>query len=179
MVVSRDGSGAKSAGEGDGGPGRVKDGVVSELKRRREGLALQTQTEKEEGKEAKEEPPTDAFVSNSLETGLSSLAESYGEKEKLGKVFVIGGAEIYGAALRMRGGPVRIIMTHVQRKGVEVNGFPCDTFFPVSEGFPAPEEGWRTVDEDEVSEWVGEKVSSKWRDEGEVLIRVVGYERSV
>ncbi|KNG82699.1 dihydrofolate reductase [Aspergillus nomiae NRRL 13137] len=97
----------------------------------------------------------------------------------LGNVFVIGGAEIYAAALRLGGDrPVRIVMTNVEKKGVdgEKAQFECDTFFPVDEEL-LMEKGWKKVSAEEVTEWVGEPVSGEWKDEGEVRIQMVGYER--
>lgn len=132
---------------------------------------------------------TDAIVSPSLETAISDLEKTYGASGKgmLGKVFVIGGGEVYATALRsdpgMRaalgeGRKVRIVMTDVRKKDVGTGtgmGFDCDTFFPV-EDFGSGS-GWRTASADEVSEWVGEEVTGDWIDEGEVSVRMVGYER--
>jgi dihydrofolate reductase len=58
----------------------------------------------------------------------------------------------------------------------EVEGFECDTFFPVDE-VTLLENGWREVPTDEVTGWVGEKVSPDWKEEGDVAIKMVGYER--
>lgn len=132
---------------------------------------------------------TDAIVSPSLETAISDLEKTYGVSGKgtLGKVFVIGGGEVYATALRsdpaMRaalgeGRKVRIVMTDVRKKDAGIGtktGFDCDTFFPV-EDFGSGS-GWRTASADEVTEWVGEEVSGNWIDEGEVSVRMVGYER--
>ncbi|CAI7674819.1 unnamed protein product [Penicillium pancosmium] len=134
-----------------------------------------------------EEPATDAIVTPSLDDALEQLDTVYGAEGRLGKVFVIGGAEIYGASLRGRSEalmkrPVRIVMTHVVRKPVTESGeegaeepFECDTFFPV-EKFTA-ENGWRSVSAEEVTEWVGEDVTGEWKREGDVEVQMVGYER--
>ncbi|KAF7588431.1 hypothetical protein BBP40_005729 [Aspergillus hancockii] len=154
--------------------GDVRRMVMGELEGKRAKLAAAAAGEgKEEG------PVTDAVVSSGLEGALEDVEERFDGQGKLGKVFVIGGAEIYGAALRLKGDrPVRIVMTNVERK--EVDGeraiFDCDTFFPVDEELLS-EKGWRKVSAEEVTEWVGESVSSEWKDEGEVRIQMVGYER--
>lgn len=125
------------------------------------------------------EGTTEAIVSESLEGAMGDLENLYGageENNKLGNIYIIGGGEIYASALRSGAGlnrKIRIVMTNVKRKGDE--GYECDTFFPVDD-FSA-ENGWRTASPAEVSEWVGEGVDGEWRDEGEVVIQMVGYER--
>lgn len=134
---------------------------------------------------------TDALVAPSLDAALHELDTVYGERGQLGKIYVIGGAEIYAAALRipnrssqLQRRPVRIVMTNVVRtKPAAVSegmpdgeaSFECDTFFPL-DGL-TPQNGWRSVSAAEVSEWVGEEVSGEWRREGDVEIQMVGFER--
>lgn len=160
VVVSRN---------GDGG---VTEGVLGELRARRGRLAASAAAAGSTGAGGR---ATDAIVAPSLQAALAAL-NGYA---RLGKIFVIGGAEIYAAALRLTASeleerPLRIVMTDVRRKEGE---FECDTFFPV-ERFTA-ESGWREASAQEVEEWVGEKIESDWREEGEVLIRMVGFERQV
>ncbi|THC88158.1 hypothetical protein EYZ11_012398 [Aspergillus tanneri] len=120
-------------------------------------------------------PTTDAIVETGLETALQTLETKY-QGGKLGKIFVIGGAEIYAAALRMAGSrPLRIVMTNVQKINPQEE-FECDTFFPVDEEL-VHERGWRKVMPEELTEWVGETVSCEWKEEGDVRIQMVGYER--
>ena len=182
VVISRDTS------------GKVGEGIRGELEARREKLASAAAAAavtngKSSNDTTKGQPKTDAVLSSSLPSALTSLT-SYPD---LGKVFVIGGAEIYGAALRLSpleldGRPLRIVMTYVKRngqyapaeeglgrEGERADEFECDTFFPVSRF--SQETGWREVCGEEVGEWVGEKVESEWREEGEVAIRMVGFER--
>ncbi|GLB07428.1 dihydrofolate reductase [Aspergillus tubingensis] len=126
------------------------------------------------------QPATDAIVCGGLDEALQELETRYGEG-KLGKVFVIGGAEIYGAVLAAKGGPVRIVMTNVEKKGYAEGDrgevFECDTFFPVDEELFGEKEGWRRVTPEEVTEWVGEEVTGRWIEEGDVRVQMVGYER--
>ncbi|KAL2005445.1 hypothetical protein VTN00DRAFT_2656 [Thermoascus crustaceus] len=186
VVVSRDATGI------------VRSGVMTELEAQREKKRLKVAAEtrgdkvQEEAKAEEEEPIADAIVSSSLEAALGTLHRDFDERGKLGKVFVIGGAEIYAAALRLSpdhhhfpySQRLRIVMTKVRRKGAataegngEEPGFECDTFFPIDAEDLTPEKGWREVSSEEVSEWVGEKVSPEWKEDGEVAIQIVGYER--
>ncbi|KLJ13109.1 hypothetical protein EMPG_11928 [Blastomyces silverae] len=75
-----------------------------------------------------------------------------------------------------------------------VNGFECDTFFPL-DGEELQQDGdrdhdhdddddgddgdggWRRVSAEDVSSWVGEEVKGGWVREGEVVLRVLGFER--
>ncbi|KAJ5143621.1 Dihydrofolate reductase [Penicillium bovifimosum] len=179
--------------------GSVREGVVAELEKRKakiaakaveaRALAQATSAEKEalEPKGAGgdlSEPVTDAIVTPSLGKALETLDSVYGAKGTLGKIFVIGGAEIYNATINMqaeelRGRAVRVVMTNVVRKreeGVPVS-FECDTFFPLDgldEG-----NGWRAASPKEVSEWVGEEVDGEWKVEGDVEVQMVGFEKVV
>ncbi|KAJ5669047.1 hypothetical protein N7462_010117 [Penicillium macrosclerotiorum] len=150
--------------------GTVRDGVLQELAARKAKMAAKSA----------DEPEADALVAGSLDAALAELDSTYGAAGRLGKVFVIGGAEIYGAALRMQQvvRPVRIVMTNVVRKAEgegEAREFECDTFFPVEK--LTAKDGWRTASPEELSEWVGESVSGEWIREGDVEVQMVGYER--
>ena len=166
VVVSRDVSGA------------VGERVRRELEKKREREAKKAAAAAADSASSApaEGQTTDAVVCSGLENALEMLESGPEAEGTLGQVFVIGGAEIYGSALRLSGGrPLRIVMTYVEKKE-EGAVFECDTFFPVDEELESGD-GWRRVSADEVSGWVGETVSGEWRDEGEVRIRMVGYER--
>ncbi|EGC41748.1 dihydrofolate reductase [Histoplasma capsulatum var. duboisii H88] len=62
-----------------------------------------------------------------------------------------------------------------------VNGFECDTFFPLDSDDleEGGDGGWRRVTTEDVSIWVGEEVKEGWVREGEVALRVLGFERRV
>ncbi|KAL2019660.1 hypothetical protein VTK56DRAFT_9279 [Thermocarpiscus australiensis] len=82
------------------------------------------------------------------------LRERGGAGLGLGRVFVIGGAQIYRAALGMREAR-RILLTRVRSE------FECDTFFPVRLEEAAGESaggGWRRSGQEEMDAWVGEEV---------------------
>jgi dihydrofolate reductase len=159
VVISRDTTGS------------VKEGVLAELARRKEKLAIKAAEAQAAQAEAGTvekvaEPVTDAIVEPSLDAALLALES----RADLGKVFVIGGAEIYNATLGLKCG-VRVVMTNVIRKDGEP--FECDTFFPV-DSFGGD---WRAASPKEVSEWVGEEVDGEWKAEGDVEVQMVGFER--
>lgn len=114
-----------------------------------------------------------------LEEALTRLDAAAAEEEGgVGNVFVIGGAEIYGASLRLgtesgSGRKVRLVMTDVEK--VDGSGFECDTFFPI-DGKDLAGDKWRKVSAEEVTNWVGEQVTGEWIQEGDVRVRMVGYE---
>ncbi|KAJ5473736.1 Dihydrofolate reductase [Penicillium sp. IBT 31633x] len=183
VVISRDTTGS------------VREGVLAELEKRKENIAAKaaearaqqaqtTGSEKEAAVAPPVEPITDAIVTPSLGAALEQLDSVYAADGKLGKVFVIGGAEIYNATLNMsaaelRGRPVRVVMTNVLRKGAAsaLASFECDTFFPGDRLDEA--NGWRAASPEEVSEWVGEEVDGQWKPEGDVEVQMVGFEKLV
>jgi dihydrofolate reductase len=183
VVISRDVGGEVSE--------RVGRELGEKREREREVAAAKAKESAESGQGEKqvEESKTDAFVSSSLEDALQTL-DSAADKGDIGSVYVIGGAEIYGASLKLGldGGAysgagedkkaaqrkVRIVMTDVEK--LDGGVFECDTFFPV-DGDELAGEGWRKVSAQEVTEWVGEEVTGEWIEEGDVRVRMVGYER--
>ncbi|CRG90557.1 hypothetical protein PISL3812_07601 [Talaromyces islandicus] len=157
--------------------GSVKDEVEKDVARQREKDA------------EKQTPPTtkrDAFVAGGLEDALTALAQrsATGSNGDVGNVFVIGGGEIYASSLRLSGpfgAGLRILMTRVVKKraasGEDGGEFDCDTFFPISDDELHDARKWREASAAEVSRWVGEEVSPDWTDDGDVSIKMVGYER--
>lgn len=144
-----------------------------------------------------EEP--EVIVSSSLEDALSTLQRNFvissssdvqGGKKRLGNVYIMGGSEIYASSLRLtadalgENNPLRIVMTDIRRRAdgnaqcdVEdlVDGFECDTCFPLDgKGL---KEGWNKVPSEKLAEWVGEAVSSDWTWEGDIAMKISGYEK--
>ncbi|CAI7618345.1 unnamed protein product [Penicillium bialowiezense] len=164
VVISRDTTGS------------VQEGVRKELQKRREKLAAKA-AEAQAVAPASEpvaDPETNAFVTPSLDAAIQEL----GSHEELGKVYVIGGAEIYNATLNLKrdelqGRGLRVVMTNVVRK--DGQPFECDTFFPLDKLHEG--NGWRAVTPAEVSEWVGEEVDGEWKTEGDVEVQMVGFEK--
>ncbi|KAL5003376.1 dihydrofolate reductase-like domain-containing protein [Aspergillus recurvatus] len=202
VVISRDPDGSVAE--------RVKNDLESKLGREREVAEAKEKTKQQaeiqvDDKKTGEEsisavagaavavPPategkTGAFVERGLEEALRLLddAAGGGDGERVGNVYVIGGAEIYNASLRLGSrsesgsGPeskrtIRIVMTDVEK--LDGSGFECDTFFPV-DGEELNSGKWRKVSPVEVTEWVGEEVTGEWIEEGDVRVRMVGYERT-
>ena len=141
----------------------------------------------------------DVLVTPSLTEAVSALEKLQSDgKVEVGKTFIIGGSEIYRAALEESlsspGLRLRIIKTQVRRRdGGEIE---CDTFFPATPGQTGDrisETELRRVAAQEVEEWVGEELPQRgkgkivkngdaaedlgnWLEEGEMQIRVVGEE---
>ncbi|KAJ0341498.1 hypothetical protein COL922a_002212 [Colletotrichum nupharicola] len=86
----------------------------------------------------------------SLEQALAFVRSRPGE-EVSSKVFVIGGAQIYGAALELPEAK-RVLLTRV------LGDFECDAFFPLKLGGEDAAEGWKRREKRELDGWVGEEV---------------------
>lgn len=130
-------------------------------------------------------------------------ANSEEEGKKLGAIYVIGGGQIYESTLKlgegaMPGYKIRLVVTDVRRRQVpgagstgsgdaaisaeydpskEANGFECDTFFPLDQDDIERSSDWRKADPSEVTQWVGEEVTGEWKWEGDIAIRMCGYEK--
>ena len=106
----------------------------------------------------------------SIREGLLALQRAEEEgRQCVGRVFVIGGAEIYRAAVRMEECK-RILLTRIR------TGFECDTFFPVGLGGRG-EGGWVQKGKEALDEWVGEEVPAGVQVEGEVEYEFEMWER--
>ncbi|KAK2004832.1 dihydrofolate reductase [Colletotrichum falcatum] len=88
----------------------------------------------------------------SLEQALAFLRAD-GVASRLGRVFVIGGAQIYEAALRAPEAK-RVLLTKV------LADFECDAFFPLALSDKGEEgaAGWGKVEKPGLDAWVGEEV---------------------
>ncbi|KAM0334184.1 hypothetical protein ACHAQA_001204 [Verticillium albo-atrum] len=89
----------------------------------------------------------------SLEEAVKFLE---GWERPLGRVFVIGGAQIYGASLERREAR-RVLLTRVGDPE-----FECDAFFPLKLG---EAEGWAKREKGELDAWVGEEVDGGEQEE--------------
>ena len=134
------------------------------------------------GKEGSQEP---VIAAGSIEEGLRRLQDTYPapepeeeqEKEKLalGRVFVIGGAEIYKAALEMEC-CARVLWTRLR------GDWECDVHFPKGvldiEGKEGGGEGeWAKRSIGEMEKWVGEDGVGGLKKEGEVEFEVMMLEK--
>ena len=89
-------------------------------------------------------PVTEPVRVSSLEQALK-FAQAQGT---VGRVFVIGGAQIYEAALKLREAR-RVLTTCIERD------FECDTFFPDLE--KSADGRWKRNTKDEHVAWTGEE----------------------
>lgn len=112
-----------------------------------------------------------------VEEGLRLLAERNregegGKESVLGRVFVIGGAEIYRKVLGM-GCCERILWTRVG------GGWECDVWFPggVLEEGEGGGGGWVRRSGEEMERWVGEEGVGGVKREGEVVFETFMLER--
>lgn len=118
-------------------------------------------------------------VARSLDGALEIVSKGLGEQQRPDKVFMIGGAEVYRAAVEMaerKGVGVRILQTLVRRKDGE--GWNCDTFFPVDLD---TDDTWKEASSRETSNWVGEEIGGEWCESGdkmaEIEIKLGGWEK--
>lgn len=125
-----------------------------------------------EEKEKEEEEEENVLVAGSLEEAVGLLEDRRRRGAALGRAFVIGGAQIYGAALGLptaaTAAAVRVLLTRVRGE------FACDAFFPLrleekegeeegeksggGRGTCAAKKGWRRCSQEEMDAWVGEQV---------------------
>lgn len=101
-----------------------------------------------------------------------------GDRIGLGRVFVVGGAEVYKAVLE-GGGAERILWTRLRGE------WECDTWFPRG-ALPGgdnpgagggPEGRWVQRSREEMERWVGEEGVGGVKKEGEVEFEIMMWER--
>ncbi|KAL2156024.1 hypothetical protein VTH82DRAFT_768 [Thermothelomyces myriococcoides] len=112
-----------------------------------------------------EEEERNPVMAASLEDALKYLG---GWGSAVGRVFVIGGAQIYRAALETELAR-RVLLTRVRTE------FECDTFFPLrldSDDEASAAKGWRRSGQEEMDAWVGEQVPEGCAGRGGDRVRV-------
>ncbi len=113
----------------------------------------------------------DHVKAGSLEQAVAYLQ---GKSEgSLGHVFVIGGAQIYSAALELKQ-TKRVLLTKV------LSDFECDTHFSLALGSESAGDGaigWRRCTKTEHDEWVGETVPEGLQDEAGTSYEFQMWER--
>jgi dihydrofolate reductase len=111
---------------------------------------------------------TDPIQVSSLEQAVEYLQSKHAQAT--GKAFVIGGAQIYAAALGLQEAR-RILMTKV------LTDFECDTDFPLSlHQDPAPSD-WVLKSKEELDRWVGEEVPAGTQVENSTSYEFQMWER--
>lgn len=91
---------------------------------------------------------TEPIRASSLDQALDYLR---GRQQTLGRVFVIGGGQIYASALS-RPEARRVLLTSV------MSDFECDTYFSLKLGPAGSGEGWVKRSKEELDAWAGESV---------------------
>ncbi|KAI1404070.1 dihydrofolate reductase-like domain-containing protein [Hypoxylon fuscum] len=119
-----------------------------------------------QGKGAAEEGPVRV---GSLEQAVSYLKTS-GSAAKIGRAFVIGGAQIYGAALELKEAR-RVLLTRV------MSDFECDTFFPLQLDESQGKSGWVQKSKEELDTWTGELVPEGIQEENGTQYEFQMWER--
>lgn len=99
---------------------------------------------------------------------LSDAIEAVDTSNEIGKVFVIGGAEIYRMAIQDQA-TKRILLTRI------LSDFDCDTFFPIS--LPGDDGQWKKKDKEELDAWIGEKAPPGEQEENGIIYVFEMYER--
>jgi dihydrofolate reductase len=90
----------------------------------------------------------------------------------VGNVFVIGGAQVYEAALQLPEAR-RLLITRIQ------SDFECDTFFPIA--VPVGEDaavGWTKAPRAEFDAWVGETVPEGIQEENDIQYQFQMWEKT-
>jgi dihydrofolate reductase len=87
------------------------------------------------------------------------------------KAFIIGGSQIYKAALEKQEAK-RILLTRI------LTDFECDTFFPVQLNEDGTADGWERKTKEELDSWVGETVPEGVQEENGTKYVFEMWERS-
>ena len=80
------------------------------------------------------------------------------QRTEVNRAFVIGGAQVYKAALERKEAR-RILLTRV------LSDFECDTLFPVQLDESGKSEEWERKSKEELDRWVGEQVPEGVQEE--------------
>ncbi|KAL7920509.1 dihydrofolate reductase-like domain-containing protein [Trichoderma austrokoningii] len=114
-------------------------------------------------------PPADAEIrAPSVEAALRYAAEA-NSGSTAARVFVMGGAQIYEAALRHPSAK-RVLLTSIEAE------FECDTVFPLDlTGGKA--EGWERRSREELQAWTGEEVEEGGQEEAGVKYEFQMWEK--
>lgn len=113
-------------------------------------------------------PEVDTDVEPLRVASLSDAMEALETSSEIGKVFVIGGAEIYRMAIQEQA-TKRILLTRI------LSDFDCDTFFPIS--LPGEDGQWKKKDKKELDAWIGENAPPGEQEENGIRYVFEMYER--
>lgn len=117
------------------------------------------------------DPETEAVKVGSMEQAIQYL-QSGSTAAATGRVFVIGGAQIYAAALQLVEAR-RVLLTRVR------TDFECDTYFPLQLSETAEgDKQWVRKSQDELDQWTGEPVPDGIQEENEIQYEFEMWERA-
>lgn len=113
---------------------------------------------------------TEPVKASSLEQAIAYLRQK--PQGSLGRVFVIGGGQIYAAALEMKEAR-RVLLTKV------MSDFECDTFFSLKLGNEGEgSSGWVKRSKEELDTWTGEVVPEGVQVENDTSYEFQMWERT-
>lgn len=113
---------------------------------------------------------TEPVKASSLEQAIAYLQRK--PQGTLGKVFVIGGGQIYAAALELKEAK-RVLLTKV------MSDFECDTFFSLKLGDEGESSsGWVKRSKEELDRWTGEVVPEGVQVENDTSYEFQMWERT-
>ncbi|KAI9166698.1 Dihydrofolate reductase [Paramyrothecium foliicola] len=114
--------------------------------------------------------PSEPVWASSLEQALQVAQTS--AQPPVGRVFVMGGAQIYRAALLLPAAR-RVLLTSIERD------FDCDVFFPLDlTGGDAAAEGWVRRSREELESWTGEEVAEGGQVEADTKYEFQMWEKA-
>ncbi|KAK7742090.1 hypothetical protein SLS53_004676 [Cytospora paraplurivora] len=112
---------------------------------------------------------TDPVKASSLEHAIAYLRER--PLGSLGRIFVIGGGQIYASALEMKEAR-RILLTKV------MSDFECDTSFSLKLSDDEPHSHWAKRSKQELDSWTGEVVPEGIQIENDTSYEYQMWERT-
>lgn len=112
----------------------------------------------------------EAIKVGSLEQAIEYLRSGSTGVAKTSHIFVIGGAQIYDAALELQEAR-RVLLTRV------MSDFECDTLFPLRLSESQTESGWVRKTKEELDAWTGEAVPEGIQEENGTKYEFQMWER--
>ncbi len=119
------------------------------------------------------QPAPPAATAEPVRVSSVEKALQYAREHCIGRVFVMGGAQIYSAALELPEAK-RVLLTSLDAE------FDCDVFFPLDlrDGGKAAADGWARRSTQQLREWTGqEDVSDDGQEEAGIKYEFQLWER--
>lgn len=116
-------------------------------------------------------PSPSLSITDPIRVSSFDQAISYAKSHSVGRIFVMGGAQIYEAALK-RPEVRRVLLTSIERD------FECDVFFPLDlTNSKTP--GWLKRSREELREWTGEEVAEGGMEEADTKYEFQMWEKEI